>query len=75
MCRRDLMNALREQGVVATEAQVRWALTSGKVTRPALAGSLRFIYGQEQLEELRRYFESRSHGSGGKATSAQAEPA
>jgi hypothetical protein len=43
-----------------TEPQIRWAITSGKVSRPELDGSLPFDFGQEHLEQLRRLFGKRA---------------
>jgi hypothetical protein len=56
MCLRDLLTALRGEGVAVTESQVRWAITSAKIDRPPLDGSLRFDFGQDHLEQLRRLF-------------------
>ena len=30
---KELMNALREEGIVVTEAKVRWLLASGRIAR------------------------------------------
>jgi hypothetical protein len=56
MCLRDLILTLFTEGRVVTEGQVRWAITSGKISRPPLDGSLRFDFGPEHLEQLRRLF-------------------
>ncbi len=56
MCLNDLMKVLRERRPSVTVAQVRWAITTGKVSRPPLDGSLRFDFGEKNLEELIRYF-------------------
>lgn len=59
MCLKDLLKRLRHEGVNVTEAQIRWAINSGNVTRPPLDGSLRFVFGEEHVVELRRWFERR----------------
>ena len=56
MCLRDLLAALRGEGLAVTETQIRWSITSGKIARPALDGSLRFNFGPEHLEQLRQLF-------------------
>jgi len=56
MCYGDVLRALRENGFAVTTTQVRWAITSGKVSRPPLDGSLRFDFGEQHLGELRDYF-------------------
>ena len=62
MCFGDVLVSLRRQGVSATPTQVRWAITSGKVARPPLDGSLRFDFGEGHLAELRGYFANRRAG-------------
>jgi hypothetical protein len=59
MCFRDLLATLRRQGVLVTESQIRWAITSGKVPRPPIDGSLRFDFGETHVKQLREYFEKR----------------
>ena len=60
MCLRDLMIALREQGLAVTATMVRWAITTGRVSRPPLDGSLRFDFSATHLEELKAYFAERA---------------
>jgi hypothetical protein len=62
MCLRDLLTALRGGGLEVTEAQIRWAIKTGKVARPPLDGSLRFAFGEEHLRQLREHFTRRSPG-------------
>lgn len=57
MCLKDLLRKLRADGLVVREPQVRWAITSGKISRPPLDGSLRFDFTQEHIEQLRQIFE------------------
>ena len=56
MCLKDLMAVLCKLGHVVTEAQIRWAIKSGKVTRPPLDGSLRFDFGEQHVREYCTYF-------------------
>ena len=56
MCLKDLLVTLHGEGVVVTEAKIRWAIKAGKVPQPPLDGSLRFNFGPEHLEALRRLF-------------------
>ena len=56
MCLKDLLKKLHAEGTLATEPQIRWAITSGKVPRPPLDGSLRFDFGEEYLEMFRALF-------------------
>jgi len=53
---KDIMTSLNDEDFDVTEAQVRWAITSGKIDRPSLDGSLRFIFEPEHLDQLRRVF-------------------
>jgi hypothetical protein len=56
MCLRDLLTALKGRGLEVTETQLRWAIKTGKVSRPALDGSLRFDFGERHLREIVAYF-------------------
>jgi hypothetical protein len=56
MCLRDLLNLLRERGLVVTEPKLRWALKTGKLSRPPVDGSLRFDFGEQHLREVLAYF-------------------
>ncbi len=59
MCMKDLVVALHAAGIVVSETQVRWAINSGKVKRPSLDGSLRFVFSREHLADLKSYFKKR----------------
>jgi len=59
MCFRDVLDALHAEGVNVNGTQLRWAITSGKITRPPLDGSLRFDFSPQQVEELLAYFRGR----------------
>jgi hypothetical protein len=54
MCFRDLIQALNAEGITLTESQVRWALRTGKIDRPELDSSLRFVFRQDHVEQLRK---------------------
>jgi len=56
MCFRDFVRALADEGVRVTDTQVRWAIASGKIPRPPLDGSLRYVFSAEHLEIARRIF-------------------
>lgn len=56
MCFKDMLDALRADGLAITSTQLRWAINSGQVSRPPLDGSLRFDFGPQQVAELRAYF-------------------
>jgi hypothetical protein len=60
MCLKDLLDLLREQGVVLSEPKLRWAIKTGKVSRPRVDGSLRFDFGPQHVEEICAYFARRS---------------
>lgn len=62
MCLKDLLAELQREGLTVSESQVRWAVVSGKITRPPLDGSLRFVFGEQHLDELRRIFGGKTRG-------------
>lgn len=64
MCLRDVMLALRAEGICVSETQVRWAINSGKVSRPPLDGSLRFDFRPEHLRELVDYLRAKRRSTG-----------
>jgi hypothetical protein len=55
-----------------TETRIRWAIKSGKVSRPPLDGSLRFDFSDTHLQEIAVYFAGRSP-KGGKPAGSQTE--
>lgn len=59
MCFRDVLDALRAGGMAVSSSQLRWAINSGKIDRPRLDGSLRFLFSDQQVAELRAYFMNR----------------
>jgi len=56
MCYRELIDELRRLGIDATESQIRWAIKSGKVSRPPLNKGLNFVFGQEHVERFVELF-------------------
>jgi hypothetical protein len=65
MCLRDVLTELRQDGIEISEAQVRWAITSGKIDRPPLDGSLRFVFGHSHLNALRKLFGDQGRDTSG----------
>ena len=59
MCLKDLLAALRGEGLAVSESQIRWAITSGKVSRPQLDGSLRFNFSSSTCK-MRRHFTAKA---------------
>ena len=59
MCFGDVLNALRQSGMSVSAMQLRWAINSGKITRPPLDGSLRFDFDPAHVVELQNYFRTR----------------
>ena len=58
------MDRLRQEHLPTTVSQVRWAIATGKVTRPPLDGSLRFNFSEAHLAELVGYFNRRIAAGG-----------
>ena len=56
MCLKELLDELRRQDVAASESQIRWAIKTGKVSRPRVDGSLRFDFQDENVFELVQHF-------------------
>ena len=56
MCWRDLLEAIRERGLDVTETQIRWAISSRKISRPPRDGSLRIVFNNGHVDELVAYF-------------------
>lgn len=51
---KEVVETLRKEGFNVTEAQIRWAITSGKIERPTLDASLRFEFDARHLDQLRQ---------------------
>lgn len=64
MCFSEVLYSLAANGVVVTPTQVRWAMVSGKVTRPPLDASLRFNFGPDHLQELVEHFNRKKTQAG-----------
>ncbi len=56
MCLKELLDELKRRGVQATESQIRWAIRTGKVTRPRVDGSFRFDFTEANLADLAEHF-------------------
>ena len=56
MCFRDFIRSLAGEGIRVSDTQVRWAIATGKLPRPPLDGSLRYVFGDAHLEIARRIF-------------------
>ena len=59
MCFSDLMRELERRGVAVTESQIRWAIRTGKVSKPPINGSLRYEFNVGNVEELVTYLRRR----------------
>ncbi len=55
----EVLRELRDDNLAVTITKLRWAIDSGKVSRPRMDGSRRLVFGEEEIDELRRYFQSR----------------
>lgn len=55
----DVLKMLQDKGLPVSRAQLRWVITTQKVKRPRVDGSLRFDFSQENVDELISYFESK----------------
>lgn len=56
MCFRDFVRALTAEGVRVTDTQVRWAIATGKIPRPPMDGSLRYVFGAKHVKNAKRIF-------------------
>lgn len=56
MCFRDFVRALAAEGVRVTDTQVRWAIASGKIPRPPMDGSLRYVFSTEHVQKAKQIF-------------------
>ena len=59
MCFRDLLNELGRRGIEVTESRVRSAIRLGKVTRPPMDGSYRFVFSNKHVAELVKYLKGK----------------
>ena len=63
MCFSDLMHELERRGVKVTESQIRWAIRTGKVSKPLINGSLRYEFDDGNVEELVTYLRRRQEAT------------
>jgi hypothetical protein len=59
MCFSDLMRTLQFKGLSVTGNQIRWALSTGKVSRPNLDGCLNFDFKEDHVEEIIDHFKEK----------------
>jgi hypothetical protein len=59
MCYSELIDELRRRGIDVTESQIRWAIKSGKVSRPPLNKGLNFVFGEEHVEQFIQLFSNK----------------
>jgi hypothetical protein len=59
MCLKDVLSLLHSDGFELTPGQIRWAITSGRISRPRLDGSLRFDFDSANVEELKNSLASK----------------
>ena len=56
MCLKELMDELRRAGTEVSETQIRWAIKTGKLSRPRIDGSHRFDFSFENVAEIVTHF-------------------
>jgi len=56
MCLKELMDELRRTGTEVSETQIRWAIKTGKLSRPRIDGSHRFDFSSENVAEIVAHF-------------------
>lgn len=56
MCFSELLQDLRQHGIEVSEARIRFAMKTGKVSRPRVDGSLRFDFSEENVAEIVAHF-------------------
>ncbi len=61
VCFSELLRDLRQQGIEVSEARIRFAIKTGKVSRPRVDGSFRFDFTEENVAEIAALF-ARSQG-------------
>lgn len=50
----EVLAALRERGLKVQEWHVRFAIKSGKVSRPTIDGSHRFVFGKSDVDKIEK---------------------
>jgi len=61
MCFAELLETLQTEGLNVNESKIRAALRSGRLTRPRLDRSNRFIFEAQHLKQLRKLFADRGN--------------
>jgi hypothetical protein len=56
MCLKELMDELRQAGTDVSESQIRWAIKTGKLSRPRVDGSFRFDFSEDNVAEIVTHF-------------------
>ena len=56
VCFSELLRDLRQHGIKVSEARIRFAIKTGKVSRPRVDGSLRFDFSDENVAEIVTHF-------------------
>ena len=56
MCFADLLQTLQAEGLTVNEYRIRTALRSGRLSRPRLDRSNRFVFEAQHLKQLRKLF-------------------
>lgn len=56
VCFSELLRDLRQHGIDVSEARIRFAIKTGKVSRPRVDGSLRFVFSDENVAEIATHF-------------------
>lgn len=59
MCLKELMDELRRAGTEISETQIRWAIKTGKLSRPRIDGSHRFDFSFDNVAEIVAHFAER----------------
>ena len=57
MCFADVLQTLRAEDLDINEYKIRAALRSGRLARPPLDRSNRFVFGAAHLDQIRKLFE------------------
>ncbi len=55
----EVLRELRDDNLTVTITQLRWAVDSGKVSKPAMDGSRRLAFGDQDVDAIKRYFHAR----------------
>ncbi len=58
----EILYQLHEDGLDVTEYMIRCALRSGRLSRPPMDRSNRFVFDQDRLDRLRELFANKATG-------------